>query len=281
MTSSARAIALTLGVASWVPACAGAPTATVLARPSAPPRATPSRRAVERALDAPAPEVLRCLPPRVTELRVRGRFAGATGRFTVVQLDGVDGALAAEVERCVIVALAETRVPAFRAEIHEASRVFSRPAVTGPRDERTALEPARDARTARDAPASPAMQPTATGPRAADATVDLLPQTRVEREHAALTRCFEHERDHSPRLEGGTLEVEFTLDEQGQVTRSAHRVLREQGSRDAMTHVGVCVEGLVRALPFGPQRDPSASHRVTLSFGADERFAPTSDHADR
>jgi hypothetical protein len=250
-------------------ACASAPPANV-AQPPRPRRETPTRRASERALDARTAEVLRCLPANVSAVRARGRFAGATGRFTLVQLDAADGALSGEVERCVHAALAVAEVPRFRADAHEASFAFERPGAA-----HTATSTGPTERASRPDVASSAAAPSTV------ASVDTPPEARVEREHAALTRCFEAERDHTPRLEGGTLELEFTLDAQGQVTRCAHRVLREQGPEGAMSHVGSCVETIARSLSYGARGVPESTHRVTLSFGAEERFAPATDSANR
>lgn len=218
------------------------------------PRARPSARGMDRAVDRVRAEALRCLTPGVA-VTVRGVFVGTTGAFTVDALDAPGASFAATT--CVRASLGELRVRPFT----EASAHYS---FTLRADGTVAPPPpapvANRAPAPPPPPAAPPPPPAPSGPPPGG-----WPTDRVRAEATMLRECYEQAtlRDHTVE---GSVTLRFTLDGGGSITSCATHTESPHPDQTLMELVARCIEQHVRVMNFGPQRQPGVEMSVPLTF---------------
>jgi hypothetical protein len=233
-------------------------------------RERPSRRAVERAFARVQDEVTRCLTSDVAAVRIVGTFAGEDGAFTLESAQTRSGAaLPFAVATCVRATIERARVRPFRAQSERVERVFSASVPDVTSHASAAASGGSSASGLSRSRVHIHSEETHGALRFAAA-----PEELVRREHDALQRCFEEARETVPNLEG-ILEIRFTLDGQGRVVQSSHRVVSERPAAGLLSQVGACIEAHVRLIAFGAQANGGGTHAVLIELSGRETFGPS------
>jgi hypothetical protein len=200
-----------------------------------------------------------------------GTFAGEDGAFTLESAQTRSGAaLPFAVATCVRATIERARVRPFRAQSERVERVFSAsvPDVTSHASANVAASGGSSASGLSGSMVHIHGEETNRALRFA-----VAPEELVRREHDALQQCFEEAREQVPNLEG-ILEIRFTLDGQGRVVQSSHRVVSERPAAGLLSQVGACIEAHVRLIAFGAQANGGGTHAVLIELSGRETFGP-------